>query len=128
LKILVLTLASVASAFSFTSLGAAQAALDAPTVATRVEQWIRPYVDAGDFSGVVLIAQGDRVLAEKAYGEADIQRDVANRLETRFRIASLSKTFTAAAIELLIAQGKLTLKNPLSASVVCSRNAVAIQQ
>jgi CubicO group peptidase (beta-lactamase class C family) len=130
LKILVLTLASVASAFSFTSLGAAQAALDAPTVATRVEQWIRPYVDAGDFSGVVLIAQGDRVLAEKAYGEADIQRDVANRLETRFRIASLSKTFTAAAIELLIAQGKLTLKNPLSKYVtgIANGDKITVEQ
>jgi len=63
---------------------------------------------------VVLIAQGDHVLVEKAYGKADIQRDVNNRAETRFRIASLSKTFTAAAIDLLIAQGKLALNDSLS--------------
>lgn len=81
----------------------APTAFDAATVEARADQWIKPYVAAGDFSGVVLIAQGDRVLLEKAYGKAEFEHDVANRVETRFRIASLSKTFTASAIELLIA-------------------------
>jgi len=92
----------------------AQTLLDGPTLATRADQWIDPYVAAGDFSGVVLIAQGDRVLVERAFGKADFQHGVPNRVETRFRIASLSKTFTAAAIERLITEGKLTLKDPLS--------------
>lgn len=92
----------------------AQTAFDAITIAQRADQWIKPYVAAGDFSGVVLIAQGDQMLVEKAYGKADFQHDVANRIGTRFRIASLSKTFTAAATELLTAQGKLSLKDHLS--------------
>ena len=93
---------------------AAQTTFDAATLRARTEEWIGPYVEARDFSGVLLIAQGDRVLVEKAYGKADFQRGVGNRIETRFRIASLSKTFTAAAIELLVAQGKLSLKDHLS--------------
>ena len=92
----------------------AQTTFDATTIQARAEEWIRPYVEARDFSGVLLIGQGDQVLVEKAYGKADFQLDVANRIETRFRIASLSKTFTAAAIEILIAQGKLSLKDHLS--------------
>jgi CubicO group peptidase (beta-lactamase class C family) len=104
----------LACALSFVSWAAAQTTLDVSTVAARVDQWIKPYVDAGDFSGVALIAQGDHILVEKAYGKADLQHDVANQVATRFRIASLSKTFTAAAIELLITQGKITLKDPLS--------------
>jgi CubicO group peptidase (beta-lactamase class C family) len=92
----------------------AQTTFDAVTIEARADYWIKPYVAAGDFSGVLLIAQGDRVLIEKAYGKADFQHDIGNRIETRFRIASLSKTFTAAAIELLIAQGKVSLKDPLS--------------
>ena len=83
-------------------------------LAARVDQWIIPYVSAGDFSGVVLIANGDHVLVERAYGKANFGRNVANSVETRFWIASLSKTFTAAAIELLIAQKKITLKDRLS--------------
>jgi len=104
----------VAATICLSGAVSAQTILDAPALSARVDQWITPYVSAGDFSGVVLIAQGDRVLAEKAYGQADHEHNVANRLETRFRIASLSKTFTAAAIERLIAQGKITLKDPLS--------------
>lgn len=93
---------------------ASQTALDAITIERRADQWLKPYVAAGDFSGVVLIAQGDQMLLEKAYGKADFQHDVANQIATRFRIASLSKTFTAAAIEQLSAQGKLSLKDHLS--------------
>jgi CubicO group peptidase (beta-lactamase class C family) len=93
---------------------ASQTALDAITIERRADQWLKPYVAAGDFSGVVLIAQGDQMLLEKAYGKADFRHDVANRIATRFRIASLSKTFTAAAIEQLSAQGKLSLKDHLS--------------
>lgn len=92
----------------------AQNAFDVVTIEHRADQWIKPYVAAGDFSGVVLIAKGDQILVEKAYGKANFEHDVANEVGTRFRIASLSKTFTAAAIELLTAQGKLSLKDPLS--------------
>ena len=93
---------------------ASQTAFDAATIERRVEQWINPYVAAGDFNGVVLIAQGDQILVQKAYGKADFTHNVANQIGTRFRIASLSKTFTASAIELLSAQGKLSLKDHLS--------------
>ena len=37
----------------------------------RADAWLRPYVEAGDFSGVLLIAQGDRVLVEQAYGSGN---------------------------------------------------------
>ena len=44
----------------------AQTAFDAVTIEQRADQWLRPYVAAGDFSGVVLIAQGDQMMVEKA--------------------------------------------------------------
>jgi len=108
----------------------AQTAFDTTTIEQRADQWIKPYVAAGDFSGVVLIAQGDQMLVEKAYGKADFQHDVANQIGTRFRIASLSKTFTAAAIELLAAQGKLSLKDPLSkyASGIANGDKITVAQ
>jgi CubicO group peptidase (beta-lactamase class C family) len=93
---------------------ASETTFDAVTIDRRADHWIMPYVAAGDFSGVVLIAHGDQILFEKAYGKANFQHDVRNQVGTRFRIASLSKTFTAAAIELLAAQGKLSLKDHLS--------------
>ena len=51
---------------------------------------LQPYVAAGDFRGIILIAKGDRILVEKSYGQADSFHSIANTLETRFRIALLS--------------------------------------
>jgi CubicO group peptidase (beta-lactamase class C family) len=92
----------------------AQTALNANAISARADAWLRAYESAGDFSGVVLLAQGDKVLFEKAYSLADPQIGSPNRLSTRFRVASLSKTFTAAAIEKLIGDGKLRYTDPLS--------------
>jgi CubicO group peptidase (beta-lactamase class C family) len=124
-KILLRTLVPILCSFLslFAVQATAQTALDAAAIEHRTDQWLKPYVAAGDFSGVVLIAQGDRILFKKAYGKADFQKDISIQVETRFRIASLSKTFTAAAIELLIAQGKLSLKDPLSKYVSGIQNA-----
>jgi CubicO group peptidase (beta-lactamase class C family) len=89
------------------------APLDPRTVDLRADAWAKSFADAGDFSGVLLIAQGDKILVQRAYGKADPQLGTPNRLETRFRAASISKTFTAAAVEILLAQGKLRLTDTL---------------
>ena len=108
----------------------AQSITNPNQVAARVDQWVKPYVSAGDFSGVVLIAQGDRILAEESYGLADFVHKVPNRIETRFRIASLSKTFTAAGIELLVRHNRIGLKDPLSRYVtgIANGDEITIEQ
>ena len=104
--------------------------LDDKTVAARADAWLNAYQKAGDFSGVVLLAQGDRILFEKALGLADIQVRSPNRLDTRFRAASLSKTFTAAAIERLVSDGKLRYSDPLNKYVdgIPNGEAITIEQ
>src|SRR5438477_12779935 len=68
---------------------------------------------AGRFSGTVLIARnGQSVLAE-AYGLSDREHQTPNRLETRFRIGSMNKMFTATATLQLVQAGKLGLNDPL---------------
>jgi CubicO group peptidase (beta-lactamase class C family) len=68
----------------------------------------------GDFSGSVLVAREGKVVFRKSYGMANYELSVPNSEKTRFHIASVSKTFTAAAIVLLEKQGKLKLSDPLS--------------
>lgn len=65
--------------------------LEAEAVSTRADAWLRAYEKAGDFAGVVLVAQADRMLFEKAYGDADPQVRSPNRAETRFRLARVSR-------------------------------------
>jgi CubicO group peptidase (beta-lactamase class C family) len=88
--------------------------IDPERLIARLDGLIDPYVRAGDFAGVVLIARGDKVLARKAYGLADFETKKPVDTGLAFRIASLSKTFTAAAIEMLIEQGQLNLTDPVS--------------
>jgi CubicO group peptidase (beta-lactamase class C family) len=109
---------------------AAQQSLDAASVAQRAAAWLRAYGAAGDFSGVALLAQGDKIVFQQAYGLADPQVRSANRPDTRFRVASVSKTFTAAAIERLALAGRIRYSDPLSRYVagIPNGDAITIEQ
>ncbi|HEV2082751.1 MAG TPA: serine hydrolase domain-containing protein [Brevundimonas sp.] len=67
----------------------------------------------GRFGGVVLVAKGDRVLFRQAYGLADRETGAPVELNSRFRLASVSKQFTAAAILRLQDEGVLSVDDPL---------------
>ena len=62
----------------------------------------------------VLVSRDGKVLFEKGYGYANLEHGVRITLETKFRIASITKQFTAAAILRLQEQGKLSVRDPLS--------------
>jgi CubicO group peptidase (beta-lactamase class C family) len=79
----------------------------------RVDAYLAPYVECHDFSGAVLIARGDTVLLRKGYGMASYELGVPNTADTKFQIASITKTFTAAAILLLQDKGRLRLDDHL---------------
>ncbi|MFK7844947.1 MAG: serine hydrolase domain-containing protein [Rhodothermales bacterium] len=66
------------------------------------------------FNGAVLIAEGDSVLYERGFGEADMAFNVPNTPDTKFRIASTTKQFTAALIHLLAEEGRLDLEAPIT--------------
>lgn len=81
---------------------------DLPGLAARM-----PAPSGGrDFMGAVLVARGDQVLFRKAWGRAD-ETGRALNLDDRFRLASLSKQFTAAAVLKLQDDGKLSVDDPL---------------
>ena len=66
-----------------------------------------------EFSGVVLVAKGDRPIFHRAYGLADRSWGIPNRLDTKFNLASMNKMFTAVAIAQLLEIGKLHLGDTL---------------
>lgn len=79
-----------------------------------LNEYLTPYIDAGGFSGAILIARGGKVLFSRGYGMANYELEIPNTPQTRFHIASISKTFTAAAIMILEQQGKLSTQDPLA--------------
>jgi CubicO group peptidase (beta-lactamase class C family) len=62
----------------------------------------------------IAIARGSRVLLAKAYGLAEVEHDVRASERTVYRIGSITKQFTAAAILRLVEQRKLSLDDPIS--------------
>ncbi|WGM31393.1 serine hydrolase domain-containing protein [Brevundimonas sp. NIBR11] len=69
--------------------------------------------EAGRFMGAVLVARGDEILFRQAYGTADVATGAPLTIHSRFRLASISKQFTAAAILKLQDEGKLTIGDPV---------------
>ena len=66
------------------------------------------------FSGTVLVAENGKILYTEAVGFANRDHMLPNRLETRFNIGSIGKTFTATLIMQLLQEGKIALTDPLS--------------
>jgi len=60
------------------------------------------------FSGVVLVARNREPIFKKAYGAADIEHNISNRIDTKFNLGSIQKTFTAVAIAQLAEKGELS--------------------
>ena len=85
-----------------------------PGLRSRADAFVQPYVDAGLWSGSVLIARGDSVLHLEGYGWADAEHRIENSAQTRFPVASVTKTFTAIAAARLWTDGTLEAEAPLS--------------
>jgi CubicO group peptidase (beta-lactamase class C family) len=85
---------------------------EAKAVAT-VKEAVNPLAGGGLFSGAVQLSKDGRTLFERAYGLADRTRKVPNALDTRFRVGSINKMFTAVAVMQLVEAGKLDLEAPL---------------
>ncbi|WP_286856848.1 MULTISPECIES: serine hydrolase [Sphingobacterium] len=62
---------------------------------------------------VVYLSRGDQVLYQKAFGKANIELDVAMTPEHVFRLASVTKQFTAVLILMLQEQGKLSIQDDI---------------
>src|SRR5262249_8274628 len=80
---------------------------------TRFDQIAQSYVNAKQFMGSVLVARGDEILFSKSYGSANLEWNIPNTPTTKFRIGSITKQFTAAAILLLEERGKLNVNDPV---------------
>lgn len=80
----------------------------------KVERYIRPYVESQNFSGSILISSKGKTLFSKAYGFSNLELKVPNEVTTVFHLASVSKTFTAAAVLMLEQNGLLSTEDFLS--------------
>ena len=71
-------------------------------------------LEAGGFSGVLLVARGGGVMLAKGYGMADRDKKIPVTADTVMCIGSITKQFSGAAILKLETQGKLQVTDPIT--------------
>jgi CubicO group peptidase (beta-lactamase class C family) len=92
-----------------------QSAVAAAADHAAVDGYIRAQMDRHKIPGLSLaVVKDGRVVYEKTYGLANLELNVPVTADTLFQIQSITKTFTAAALMLLVEEGKLSLDDPVS--------------
>ncbi|MBL7129052.1 MAG: serine hydrolase [Ignavibacteria bacterium] len=79
----------------------------------KIDEVVDHFVKLDQFSGTILIAKDGNILYAKAFGEANKDHHVKNKINTKFNIGSIGKTFTGTAIMQLAEKGKLDVNDPV---------------
>src|SRR4051812_445579 len=90
------------------------ASAEEPPSSKTIAAALQPFVEHHTLAGaVVLVADKDKVLSVDAVGFADVAADKPMRPDAVFWIASMSKPITAAALMMLVDEGKVGLDDPI---------------
>jgi len=83
--------------------------LDQTSMEVRIDDLFTHYSDLGEFSGAVLIAEGDQILFRRGYGFANREEQIPITPDTQFSIQSISKAFTYASVLMEVKAGHISL-------------------
>jgi CubicO group peptidase (beta-lactamase class C family) len=103
----------IAAALSCTCVLSQGQSADETAVKGRMDRVASSYTTGNGFMGAVLVVDGDRVLLNKGYGSADLEWNIPNAPDVKFRLGSLTKQFTAVLVLLLQQDGKLNISDPV---------------
>lgn len=97
-------------------------------MAAEVETFTKKLAAEDVFSGTVLLAKNGQVLYKGAFGMANKDFNVPNKIDTKFNLGSMNKMFTAVAIAQLVEKGKLSYDDPLAKFIPDFPNAEAAKK
>lgn len=86
----------------------------AQSKAEKIDQLVSKYAEYGQFNGAVLVAEQGKVIYKKGFGMANMEWDIPNETNTKFRLGSITKQFTGMLILQLVEQGNLKLDVPIT--------------
>ena len=87
--------------------------VDPSQIIPKIEEYMAAVEKIDRFSGTVLVAKDGKLVFSKGYGMANKEWDIPNTPQTAFRLGSITKQFTSAAIMLLQERGKLSTTDPV---------------
>jgi len=108
------TLAGAGALLAALFLAAAFGPAAANDHARKIDELIRVYHQDERFNGTVLVAENGEIIYSKGWGMANKEWNIPNGPRTRFRIASMSKQFTAMMILQLVEEGRIALDDRLT--------------
>ena len=82
--------------------------------ADQIDQLISKYAEYGKFNGSVLVSDQGKIIYKKGFGMANMERDIPNAPDTKHRLGSITKQFTAMLILQLAEAGKIDLQTPVT--------------
>ena len=82
--------------------------------ASQIDDLLARYNGFALFNGAALVADHGQVIFKKGYGFANMEWNIPNTPDTKFRLGSITKQFTATLVLQLVEQGKLDLSAPIS--------------
>jgi CubicO group peptidase (beta-lactamase class C family) len=91
-----------------------QAGLAQSPKAGAIDALLKPFVEAGHFSGVVLAVENGRLIYEKAFGLANAEFNIPNQVDTRIGIASITKSMSAVILTRLIEERRIAAGDKLA--------------
>ena len=91
---------------------------------SSIKEIVKKYTASGDLNGVILIAEHGKLLFAQSSGMANLAWGIPNDIETKFRIYSMSKQFTAMLIMQLVEKGKIDLNKSISSYLTYYRKDV----
>ena len=80
-------------------------------LAAQIDEYMAAVAALGRFSGSILVAKQGKVVISKGYGSANLEHQIPNGPQTKFRIASLTKQFTAMEVLILQEKGLLNVED-----------------
>lgn len=90
------------------------AAIAQDDLGEKIDRFVAAHEKATDFSGSVLVAKDGKILVRKGYGQAVREWAVPATPETKYRLGSVTKQFTAMAILQLKEKGKLAIEDSVT--------------
>lgn len=80
----------------------------------KIDQYLTLLTSENKFMGALTIREGEHIVFNKAYGFADVDKKIKADRQTKYKIGSISKTFTAVMIMQLIEERKLRMETKLN--------------
>jgi CubicO group peptidase (beta-lactamase class C family) len=80
----------------------------------KIDEYLTKCYEYGLFNGTALVSEHGNVILKKGYGYANIEWNIPNEPDTKFRIGSISKQFTAMLIMQLVEKGLVKLEGNIS--------------